>query len=103
VNNHWHVDHFKALLYRQPVLAAQLSGAFRVLPLVDGLRLDVQLAQSASRSPTAVGADLAALIAESAARRGVPAPELCCFAYAEFPHGMGLDYERKFRYFPGPG
>ncbi len=102
VNNHWHVDHFKALLYRQPALANQLSGAFRVLPHADGLRLDVQLAQSASRSPTAVGADLAALLAESAACRGVPAPELCCFAYAEFPHGMGLDYERKFRYFPGP-
>ncbi len=103
VDSHWHVDQFKALLYRRPTLADQLSGAFRVLPIADGLRLDVQLAQCASRPPEAVGADLAELIAESAARRAVPAPELCCFAYAEFPHGMGLDYERKFRYFPGPG
>ena len=103
VDSHWHVDQFKALLYRRPALADQLSGAFRVLPIADGLRLDVQLAQCASRPPEAVGADLAELIAESAARRAVPAPELCCFAYAEFPHGMGLDYERKFRYFPGPG
>lgn len=101
VNADWHVDHFKALLYRKPAVADQLSGAFRVLaPAEGGLRLDVQLAQVASRGPEAVGAELQSLIAEAAARRGAEVPELRCFSYASFPHGMGLDYERKFRYFP---
>lgn len=101
IDSHWHVDHFKALLYRRPALADQLSGAFRVLRHDEGLRLDVQLGLAATRTPEAVAAELTALIAESAARRGVPVPELCCFPYHAFPHGLGLDYERKFRYFPG--
>ena len=103
IDSHWHVDHFKALLYRRPALADQLSGAFRVLRHDEGLRLDVQLGLAATRTPEAVAAELTALIAESAARRGASVPELCCFPYHAFPHGMGLDYERKFRYFPGPG
>ncbi len=102
IDPHWHVDHFKALLYRRPALADQLSGAFRVLRHGDGLRLDVQLGLAATQSPEAVAAELTALVAASAARRSAPVPELCCFHYGEFPHGMGLDYERKFRYFPEP-
>ena len=54
------------------------------------------------RDTTGVATALAELIGESAWRRSAPPPQVHCFAHLAFPHGMGLDYERKFRYSPLP-
>ncbi len=95
----WHVDQFKALLYRDPAIADALSGAFRVS--VDGNRvqLALQLSEHCTRAPEQVEGEVTALIAAVAQRRGVPAPDIRCYEFQQFPHGMNLDYERKFRYF----
>ncbi len=98
----WHVDQFKALLYRDTDLAACCSGAFRLLRQEGGLRVDVQLSASCQRDPALVAEALGAVVADAARGRGVVIPELCCYRWAEFPHGMNLDYERKFRYGPQP-
>lgn len=100
IDSHWHVDHFKALLYRRPALAEQFSGAFVAVGEPSGLKLDVQLARHCTRESSQVAAELLELITDSAQRRSVPVPRVNCYAYTAFPHGMGLDYERKFRYFP---
>lgn len=99
IDQHWHVDHFKALLYRQPTLAETLSGAFTVRGQPAGLQLDVQLTRGRDAEVARVEAALGSLLAESAGKRFAPVPQLRCYPYAAFPHGMGLDYERKFRYF----
>jgi len=100
IDAHWHVDHFKALLYRDPALAEHLSGAFVATREADCLRLDVQLSRHSTRDTAGVATALAELIGESARRRSAPPPQVHCYAHLAFPHGMGLDYERKFRYFP---
>jgi len=96
----WHVDQFKALLYRDPALAACFSGAFRLLPQADGLLVDVQLSANCKRDPATVQDALGGLVSASANARGVSVPRICCYAWRDFPHGMSLDYERKFRYAP---
>jgi phenylacetate-CoA ligase len=102
IDEHWQVDHFKALLYRQPALAEPLSGAFALHGQPAGLQWDVQLARGRDAELTRVQGELAALLADSAAKRAAPLPQLRCYPYAAFPHGMGLDYERKFRYYQAP-
>ena len=94
----WHVDHFKAMLYRDRDIAGQLSGAFRVEEERGELGWNVQLRRGAQRAREEVEAALIALVGAMAERRGFRKPRVCCFEYADFPHGMGLDYERKFRY-----
>lgn len=94
----WHVDQFKALLYRDAELAACFSGAFRVSPREDGLRLDVQLAVNCDADPDEVAERLGRQVAASAVRRGASRPEVCCYRWRDFPRGLNLDYERKFRY-----
>lgn len=101
LNEVWHVDDLKALQYRDPTIARQLSGAFRCQLDNACLHWHLQLASDAQFSPSEVKAHLACL-----ARDGVGAsPEhgdtelaIEVFPYAEFPYGMRLDYERKFRY-----
>ena len=94
----WHVDHFKALLYRDHDVAEQLSGAFRVEEVQGQLDWHVQLRRGAQHAREQVETALNALAGDMAGRRGVRKPRVRCFGYADFPHGMGLDYERKFRY-----
>lgn len=96
----WHVDQFKALLYRDQELAPDFSGAFRLLPGESGLRVDVQLAEHCDRDPVEVAASLHALVRDSARRRDASVPEINCYRWRDFPRGMNLDYERKFRYAP---
>lgn len=97
----WHVDHFKALLYRNSELADELSGAFQV-SVQDGLRWEVQLARDCLKPAETVAARLAELTEAFARKRKTPAPEVVCFSFDSFPYGMNLDYERKFRYYSGP-
>lgn len=98
IGSGWHVDHFKALLYRDHDLAAGFSGAFRVEERAGELQLDVQLGRAAQISPREAESALGLLLDGLVARSGFSRPRVRCFGYTDFPHGMGLDYERKFRY-----
>lgn len=100
VDESWRVDHFKALLYRDHSVADHLSGAFCVNNDSQGVRLDIQMRLGSERSTHEQSAAISAVFAASAALRSLAVPEVRCFSYADFPHGMGLDYERKFRYVP---
>lgn len=96
----WHVDHFKGLLYRLPEVADCLSGAFRVTQDA-GYRWELQLARHCALAPEAVSEQLSGLTAAHAAMHNTEAPEVVCYSFERFPYGMNLDYERKFRYYPG--
>lgn len=100
VSPDWHVDQFKALLYRDPDLAACFSGAFRLSPGPEKVRVDVQLSVDCQRERADVAEALTALVTAAARARRVSVPEVCCYAWRDFPRGMNLDYERKFRYCP---
>lgn len=96
----WHVDHFKGLLYRLPEVADCLSGAFRVSQ-EEGFRWELQLARHCRLAPDVVAEQLHTLAQSYAERHNAPSPEVVCFPFELFPYGMNLDYERKFRYYPG--
>lgn len=100
IDDGWHVDHFKGLLYRDPRVADALSGAFVVRQAASGLELDIQMRRGCPDDAAGAGARLQELVAGVASSRGVSAPTVRCYSHDSFPHGMGLDYERKFRYFP---
>lgn len=96
-----HVDDLKALQYRDMRTARQLSGAFRAELRDDRLYWHLQRAQDGVEEVGTIEASLRALFQKRAAALG-EAPgslaELRVFPYGEFPYGMTLDYERKFRY-----
>lgn len=95
----WHVDDFKALQYRDAELARQLSGAFRAGEREGAPAWHLQAARDATLSTAAIERGLGRLVEERcAAVEAPPLAELRVYEYGEFPYGMGLDYERKFRY-----
>lgn len=97
----WHVDDLKSLQYRDPVVARQLSGAFRCHLDGDVLHWHLQLAVSASASAETVREQLRALAAARPAPGGNTddtSLAIEVYPYEAFPYGMSLDYERKFRY-----
>ncbi|WP_133166955.1 hypothetical protein [Solimicrobium silvestre] len=91
----WHVDHFKQVLYNNPNVARECSGAFRLSQREDGLLWEVQLRLDCPADPMlladALSADLVLLGKEGAAK-------VHCLSYEKFPYGKTLDYERKFVY-----
>ena len=96
---HWHVDDFKSLQYRDASLARQLSGAFRVGERDGAPVWHVQAARDASLACSDIEGRLAELVAQRCEALGAaPLAQLRVFEYERFPYGMGLDYERKFRY-----
>lgn len=99
INHHWHVDQFKALLYRDVSIARYLSGAFRV-STEDNLVWQVQLARDCAVDPEKIAEGLRHLAEVAAQKRQAPVPQVVCFTFDSFPYGMNLDYERKFRYCP---
>lgn len=99
----WHVDDFKALQYRSPTLARQLSGAFRIEAESGVLRWHLQAAKDASESRATLESHLRELYEQQCLLVDADPEalsELKVFATEKFPYGMSLDYERKFRY-PG--
>ncbi len=96
VDPRWHVDHFKALAYRDPVIADELSGAFRVRRSDSGIELEYQQRRGSSADPAFLARRLGELSAADAGDSR--APRATCLPYGDFPQGMSLDYERKFAY-----
>ncbi|MES2888804.1 MAG: hypothetical protein V4739_12455 [Pseudomonadota bacterium] len=98
----WHVDTFKEALYRHPAHADRLSGAHR-LSLGDGSRLrwEVQLGQGVDPCCAAEVAQALHASLPSAPCAPLASSDVHCLAYAAFPYGQSIDYERKFTYWAG--
>lgn len=87
---------YKDALYANWDLARHLTGATRLIFSGDRFTMHVQLVRG--QQPSAALERL--LLAEIAA--GARPSALVLWRYADFPFGMGLDYERKFsHYVPG--
>jgi phenylacetate-CoA ligase len=87
---------YKDALYANPELADHFTGATRLIFSGTGFTLHVQLVRGQTPT-TALEHGLLAEIASDARPS-----RLVLWRYAEFPFGMGLDYERKFsHYVPG--
>lgn len=97
-----HLDDLKALQYRDDSLARQLSGAFRCNVRDGKLRWHLQASVDGWEDVTDLEQRLRELFAQLCAARELDTDrlleELRIFAYGDFPYGMSLDYERKFRY-----
>jgi phenylacetate-CoA ligase len=92
-----HVGVYKDALYADHLVAAGITGAFRIHFEGSTCTMHVQLADAAVAVDGMEGRLIAAL----------PPPlrsvQLVLWPYHRFPFGMTLDYERKFAYFPGGG
>lgn len=89
-----HAGFYKDALYAAPPIADALTGAFRLEFSASGLAWHVQLGRFA---PEADG--LHQPLMNAIPTPGLRPDRLVLWPYAEFPHGMGLDYERKFTYY----
>ena len=83
----------KELLYQDKNIASGITGNFRLSISKAGLRIEIQAKQDGNRS----------IEFESKIRNilldNIPArTEIIIYPYHDFPHGMELNYERKFRY-----
>jgi phenylacetate-CoA ligase len=90
-----HVLDYKDALYADHAIADACTGAFKLHPEPNGVRMQIQLRRGASAP-----ADPAGLIAATGGR--LRAEHIEWYAYEAFPYGMSLDYERKFDYFTAP-
>lgn len=84
---------YKDGLYRDPAIAARITGALRLGWRASGVHADVQLRRGAEAP---VGFETA--VARALARSG-ETMTVRSWPFAEFPYGMNLDYERKFAYY----
>jgi phenylacetate-CoA ligase len=89
-----HVALYKDALYADHRIARHLTGAFRVAFSGARCTMHVQLAPS----PTSMPAFLEQGILH-AIPSGVRPEAVVLWAYAEFPFGMTLDYQRKFSHY----
>lgn len=94
-----HVDLFKEAIYRFPDLARQLSGAHRISVHNDQIHWEVQVARDAKADQQALAQRLSAELAPRLPGRSL---HVTVHDYADFPYGMGIDYERKFVYWVPP-
>jgi phenylacetate-CoA ligase len=86
-------EFIKELLYRKKDIASLLTGNFQLSKSRAGLRIEIQAKEKASRSVEFEN-KLRALLLEN-----IPARiEIIIYPYREFPHGMELNYEKKFKY-----
>ncbi|MFA5038139.1 MAG: hypothetical protein WC732_00480 [Candidatus Omnitrophota bacterium] len=86
-------EFIKELLYRKRDIACSITGNFRLSKSRAGLRIEIQAKEKTARCVEFEN-KLRALFLEN-----IPARiEIIIYPYHEFPHGMELNYERKFRY-----
>jgi phenylacetate-CoA ligase len=91
--NGGHVDQYKQVLYQQPHIAEQLTGAFRVSERTDGFLWEIQVRKG-------IDIDLGKLSSDIRTSLAIdwPAASIICYSFENFPYGRTLDYERKFVY-----
>lgn len=86
-------EFIKELLFRKKDIAFALTGNFRLSKSRAGLRIEIQAKEKTNRCVEFEN-KLRALLLEN-----IPARiEIIIYPYHEFPHGMELNYERKFKY-----
>jgi phenylacetate-CoA ligase len=91
--NGCHVGIYREAIFASPEVASFLTGALRVQVEDDAMTLHVQLMLGRSDNGT-----VAEAVANAVATSCRPA-QVRLWSYETFPFGMGLDYERKFRYY----
>jgi phenylacetate-CoA ligase len=89
-----HAALYKDVLYADPVIARDLTGAFRMTFAGARCTMHVQMAAS----PAATHAVLEQGILQAIPSRLRP-ETLVLWPYAQFPFGMSLDYQRKFSHY----
>jgi len=88
-------EQVKEILYENPAVSACITGNFRLsVSKAGGPRIEIQ---SKSRCDHL---DHLEQHIRNAILKHVPDAEIILYPYAEFPHGMTLDFERKFKYLP---
>jgi phenylacetate-CoA ligase len=83
----------KELLYSDDEIAPAITGNFKLSNSKAGLRIEVQLKNEVSNSEGFEARIRTILLANIPART-----EIILYPYRDFPHGLELNYERKFRY-----
>jgi len=86
-----HVSEVKDVLYTDDDLAHEISGAFRVT--VCQKTVDVQLRKGSMVAPETLATRVQSLLVPM-----LPDFTVRAWRYEQFPFGMELDYERKFKY-----
>ncbi len=86
-------EHVKSSIYRSDELAASITGNFRMSPDDGGMRIKIQLKPGKELS-----ARLTALVTDRLARDIAAPVSIELYAYRDYPHGVELNYEWKFRY-----
>ena len=88
-------EQMKEILYEDPAIASCITGNFHLsIARFGGLRVEIQ-----SKPDCSGQQDLEQRLREIILKY-LPGSEIILYPYAEFPYGMTLDYERKFRYLP---
>jgi len=86
-------EQMQEILYEDQTIAAAITGCFRLSQAKDGgLRVEIQTKPRCSALH-----ELEQRIRETILRH-LPASEIILYPYRDFPYGMELDYERKFKY-----
>jgi phenylacetate-CoA ligase len=84
---------YREAIFASPEVASLLTGALRVQVEDSAMTLHLQLMPGRSDNGT-----VAETVANAVAVSCRPA-HVRLWSYETFPFGMGLDYERKFRYY----
>lgn len=83
----------KELLYSDESIAGGITGNFKLSNSKAGLRIEVQAKEKTVRSEEFENRLRSLLITNIPAKT-----EIILYPYREFPHGMELNYEKKFQY-----
>jgi len=97
----WHVDLFKSALYREPAVARQLSGAFRIAMNAGRVLWTLQRGVDVKADCVDIAMALKRAFVEMQDDAMLPL-DVECFDYPAFPYGQSIDYERKFSYWIEP-
>jgi phenylacetate-CoA ligase len=90
-----HVDLFKAALYQQPTVTRHLTGAHRISLEGETIRWEVQAARDSQENIFSLSGKLQTVLTSCLRGRRI---NVQVIGYDSFPHGMNIDYERKFNY-----
>lgn len=86
-------EFIKELLYSDKAIACGITGNFRLSNSKAGLKIEIQAKETAHKCP-----DFEKKVRSILLSKVHAAAEIVIYPYRDFPYGMGLDYERKFRY-----
>ncbi len=83
----------KELLYQDRTITRGITGNFKLSKSKAGLRIEIQAKQEANLGPEFEDKIRNILLSNIHAKT-----EIIIYPYREFPHGMELNYEKKFQY-----